>query len=121
MAGDYRSDVCGKREGVMHIFGWVRTCLRIAKRELGGGIFGHSKNDFRLERVIPYNPHTIANPLAYIQLDINNWVRETKWYEMKRETELEKKLITYWECGGYACVFKDTIAPLLPSQKNIHL
>lgn len=116
----YRSDVCGKRVGVIHIFGWVRDQLRIAKRGLGGGILGSSKNDFRLERVIPYNPHTIANQLTYIQLDINNWVRETKRHKMKREIELEKKLITYWECGGYACVFKDTIAPLLPSQKNIH-
>lgn len=116
----YRSDVCGKRVGVIHIFGWVRDQLRIAKRGLGGGILGSSKNDFRLERVIPYNPHIIPNWLTHIALGCGGGSGVTNVEGMKRETELDKNLVTYWECGDYACVFEDTIAPLLPLQKTLH-
>ena len=120
MPGVYRSDVCGKRVGVIHIFGWVRAQLRTRNRVLGGGIFGSSKNDFRAERVIPYNPHRIANWLTHIRLDYKCTGCESNRDEMKRKTELEKNLITYWECGDYACVFEDTIAPLPPFQKTLH-
>ena len=120
MPGVYRSDVCGKRVGVIHYFKWFLIILRIAKARLGGGIFGSSKNDFRAERVIPYNPHRIANWLTYIALGCGGGSRETEGEGMKRETELEKNLITYWECGDYACVFEDTIAPLPPLQKTLH-
>lgn len=120
MPGVYRSDVCGKRVGVIHIFGWVRAQLRTRNRVLGGGIFGSSKNDFRHERVIPYNPHRIANWLTYIALGYGGGSMDINGERMKRETKLEKNLITYWECGGYACVFRDTIAPLPPLQKTLH-
>ena len=116
----YRSDVCGKKVGVIHIFGWVRAQLRTRNRALGGGIFGHSKNDFRYERVIPYNPHRIPNWLTHIRLGYKCTGRESNKDEMKGETELGKKLVNYWECGDYACVFKDTIAPLPPLQKTLH-
>jgi len=69
------------------------------------------------ERVILYNPHIIANSLTYIALCYGGGSRETEGEGMKRETELEKNLATYWECGGYACVFEDTIAPLHPFKK----
>jgi hypothetical protein len=104
----------------MHIFGWVRARLRIAKRVSGGGVNGISKNDFMPERVIPYNPHRIANWLTYIALGYGGGSRETEGEGMKRGKELEKNLITYWECGDYACVFEDTIAPLPPLQKTLH-
>jgi len=120
MPGVYRSDVCGERVGVIHIFGWVRAQLRTRNRALGGGIFGSSKNDFRAERVIPYNPHKIANWLTHIPLCYAKPSTESKEREMKRETELEKNLITYWQCGDYACVRRDTIAPLPPLQKTLH-
>jgi hypothetical protein len=119
MPGVYRSDVCGKRVGVIHIFGWVRAQLRTRKRKLGGGIFGSSKNDFRAERVIPYNPHIISNWLTHIALGCEGGSGVINREGMKRETELNKNLVTYWECGDYACVFKDTIAPLLPLQKTL--
>jgi hypothetical protein len=116
----YRSDVCGKRVGVIHYFKWLLIILRIAKRKLGGGIFGGSKNDFRAERVIPYNPHIIPNWLTHIALGCEGGSGVINGEGMKRETELDKNLATYWECGDYACVFKDTIAPLLPLQKTFH-
>lgn len=116
----YRSDVCGKRVGVTLYFGWVCAQLRTRNRALGGGIFGHSEIDFRVERVIPYNPHRIANWLTYIALGYEGGSRVINGEEMKGETELEKNLITYWECGDYACVFEDTIAPLPPLQKTLH-
>jgi hypothetical protein len=117
MPGVYISDVCGKRVGVIHIFGWVRAQLRTRNRILGGGIFGSSKNDFRHERVIPYNPHIIPNWLTHIALGCEGGSGVTNGEGMKRETKPNKNLVTYWECGDYACVFKDTIAPLPPFKK----
>lgn len=98
----------------------MRASLRIAKTRLGGGQIRVSEIHFRVERVIPYNPHRIANWLTYIALGYGGGHMEANGEGMKRETELEKNLITYWECGDYACVFEDTIAPLPSLQKTLH-